>query len=147
MENVPDIIINATDGSVIIHDLRRGADDPGLYLPPEPQLFYIKDVFGVNTCKGSMGLQYALEHGLVKEVKPGDEESALAEARKNKVSLREKLEEVVGKIPTRKKSGEKNEGIKDPALQQAVREHIQKGNIFDTKLADLREELKHDILE
>lgn len=151
---MPEIIKNNTNSGVTIHDLRHDHRSPGLHLPPPvagetPRVFYVKDMFGDKLLRASQGLRHAITKGLVVEVKRSELEAL--EKTKNPETLTDRIETAVGKVPSRRKKGEKGaKHLKQSAegrkLQADITEAVQKENVFDTALAEKREELKDDVI-
>ena len=146
---IPNIVINNTQGSLIIHDLRTAVTEPGLHLTPPvagetPRLYYLLDMFGERAIRASSGLRDAVNKGLVKIV---TEEEA-GKLKPLPQTLADKLEVAIGKVASRRKPDEKAGGLvyNDPVLTAEVTNHISKENVYDTALREKRAELKNDIV-
>lgn len=148
---LPAIIRNNTNSGLTIHDLRTDSKEPGLHLSAPvageaPVVYYIKDTFGEKALRASQGLRMALAKNLVLEVKESEIE-ALSKTTCPE-TLSDRLEKAVGKVPARRKPGEKagTPVSKDPALASELNAAIQTENEYDRALKEKREELKNDIV-
>lgn len=150
---LPAIIRLAPDvnSGVTIHDLRSDLKEAGLHLSPPvageaPRVYHIKDMFGEKVLRASQGLRAALQKGLIVEVKESELEAL--EKTVNPETLTDRLEKATGKVPARRKAGEKAAAApsKNPALMSEINAHVQQENVYDQALKEKREELKHDIV-
>lgn len=148
---MPEIIRNNTNSGVTIHDLRSDPKEPGLHLSApvageSPRLYFIKDQFGEKLVRASQGLRHAISKGLVVEVKPAEVEALEKEI--NPKTLTDRLEDAVGKVPSRRKAGEKTATplSKDRALANDINEAVQAENVYDQALREKRLELKDDVI-
>lgn len=157
-------IYNRKNETVIIHDLVNSVTKEPLRLEPPtaglPHVVDVDDRYGAKAVRSSDGIRRAIRDGLIGFVTPELEAQwdALrqqylvrpesADANKN---LNEKLDDIVGKIPRRRKRGEAiNDptvgGIEDPLLISQVTTQVKTKNEYDAQLVELREEMKHDII-
>lgn len=146
----PKAILNNTDGSVIIHDLRQGPGEPGLHIradePNKPRtIYYIEDMFGDKVCRASQGLRNAIAKKLVVEfVERVNSKGEAQDAPIKKESLPDKLEKEIGKVPSRRAKKDLTTphkgGISNSVLEATLQESIGKENEFDQKRRDAYEE-------
>jgi len=136
------MIKNPHRQNVRVNDLKSDKDDPGLILAP----FEVVDLaltFDELKIKHSKGLKFALQHGMLVAADEQDEVGVPDEPD----SVQKRLTEAIGRVPRRgkvqrnPKTGkiEREQGINNPELETAARQHVQQETGYDRALQEQRE--------
>lgn len=143
---IPFVIHNPHRMQVRIHDLKmnpQDKEDVGLLLEPFTTVD-LREYFPEKQISSSRGLRHVLSKGILVAAAEG---AQIGRPSQEPDSVQKRLAKAIGKVPRRGKiqrnarTGkiEREQGINDPELETAVRQHVQQETVYDKELFEARE--------